>query len=115
MARKKRCDRNHAVYMLTCVPTGQRYIGITVVRGRAFQASVKIRWEGHVYHATVENRPYPIHQAIRQHGPASFQHQLLQVVRGKQTAHDLEMELVRSMQPELNVEGTEKKAARISG
>lgn len=109
MARKKRCDRNHAVYMITCVPTGERYIGITVIRGRAFQGSVKTRWEGHIYHAMVEGRDYPLQRAIRQHGPDSFRYELISVVRGKQTAHDLELNLIHELVPELNVEGTSRK------
>ncbi len=113
MARKKRCDRNHAVYMITCKTTGERYIGITVIRGRAFQGSVKTRWEGHVYHAMIEGRDYPLQRAIRQHGPSAFTHELIQIVRGKQAAHDLEMNLIETMNPELNVEGTSKKNRQL--
>jgi len=109
MARKKRSDRNHAIYMITCLVTGERYIGITVIRGRAFQGSVKTRWEGHIYHALVEGRDYPLQKAIRQYGPDSFRYELMNVVRGKQAAHNLELELIRSLAPELNVEGTSKK------
>lgn len=112
MARKKRCDRNHAIYMITCLSTGERYIGITVIRGRAFQGSVKARWEGHIYHALVEGRDYPLQRAIRQHGPDSFNHELIEVIRGKQAAHDREIELIRSICPELNVEGTGRKTTR---
>lgn len=109
MARKKRSDRNHAIYMITCLPTGERYVGLTVVRGRAFQNSVRLRWEGHVYHATVENRNYPLQRAIREHGPESFHHELITVIRGKQPAHDYEIQLIHEIKPELNVEGTNKK------
>lgn len=109
MARKKRCDRNHAVYMITCIPTGERYIGITVIRGRAFLGSVKTRWEGHIYHAMVEGRDYPLQRSIRQHGPGAFKAELVRVVRGKQAAHDLEIDLIHTLNPELNVEGTSRK------
>lgn len=106
---KRRSDRNHVVYRLTCVSTGERYIGITVVRGRAVQRSVRIRWEGHVYHAVVEGRNGPLQQRIREYGPHSFTHEVICVVRGKQTAHDRERELIRELNPELNVECTGRK------
>ena len=109
MARKKRCDRNHAIYMITCLLTNERYIGVTVIRGRAFQGSVKTRWEGHVYHAMIEGRDYPLQRAIRQHGPSAFKHELLRVIRGKKEAHQIELDLIKSIGPELNVEGTNKK------
>lgn len=106
---KRRSDRNHVVYRLTCTSTGERYIGITVVRGRAIQRSVRIRWDGHVYHAVVEGRNGPLQQRIREHGPWSFTHEVICVVRGKQAAHNRERELIRETNPELNVECTERK------
>lgn len=109
--RKKRCDRNHAIYMVTCQPTGQRYIGITAVTGRAFLKSVKRRWNNHVYHAIVEGRDYPLQQSIREHGEQAFCHELLMIVRGKQEAHSIELDMINSLKPELNVEGTSRKAS----
>lgn len=41
--------------------------------------------------------------------PEPFKHELLQVVRGKKIAHEIELDLIRSLRPELNVEGTNKK------
>jgi hypothetical protein len=109
---KRRCDRNHAVYQIVCRPTGERYIGITVVRGRAFQKSVKIRWQGHIYHAMVEDRQYPLQQRIREYGPDAFAHELICVIRGKQAAHDYERDLIVTTRPELNVECTGRKPPR---
>ena len=106
---KRRSDRNHAVYQIVCRPTGERYIGITVVRGRAFHKSVNIRWQGHIYHAIVEGRMNPLQQRIREYGPEAFSHELLCVVRGKQAAHDHERELIKASNPELNVECTGRK------
>jgi hypothetical protein len=34
------------------------------------------------------------------------------VVRGKQEAHSLELEMINSLKPELNVEGTGRKTGR---
>ena len=106
---KRRSDRNHIVYQLLCLATNERYIGITVVRGRAFQRSVKLRWEGHIYHATVEGRNGPLQQRIREYGPQAFVHEILCIVRGKQAAHDHERELIKTTHPELNIECTGRK------
>lgn len=112
MARKRRSDRNHVVYRITCLSTGQRYIGVTAASGRAFQKSVKIRWHRHLYHALVEKREYPLQIAIREHGPSAFNHELICVVRGKQEAHDMEKQLIQAEKPELNVECTGRKNFR---
>lgn len=109
MAKKRRSDRNHVVYQIVCHPTGERYIGVTVARGRAFQKSARIRWDGHVNHAIVEGRDYPLQRRIREFGPNAFSHEVLQIVRGKQTAHDVERGLIATLMPELNVECTGKK------
>lgn len=112
--RKRRSDRNHAIYMITCKPTGLRYVGVTAVSGRAFLKSVKRRWNNHVYHAMVEGRDYPLQKAIREYGEECFSHELLMVVRGKQEAHDLELDIINQLKPELNVEGTAKKKPKNS-
>jgi len=107
--RKRRNDRNHVIYSITCDPTGERYIGITVVMGRAFQKSVKVRWQKHVYHAMVEGRDYALQRAIRKHGEESFSHELLYIVRGKSAAHEIERQLIDAEAPELNTECTARK------
>jgi len=91
------------IYELTCESTGERYVGITVARRRAFLKSARIRFQGHVYHATAENRGCPIHERIRDHGPESFTVRILRVVRGKAAAHETERHLVATRRPELNV------------
>lgn len=107
--RKRRSDRTHLVYMITCEPTGERYIGITVSIGRAYQKSVKSRWQKHVYHALIEGRDYALQRAIREHGEESFAHELLYIVRGKAAAHEIERELIELEAPELNTECTGRK------
>lgn len=112
--RKRRVDRNHIIYQITCEPTGETYIGITVARGRAYKGSVDIRWQGHLYHANIENRPYPIHQRIREHGDGAFSKEILHIVRGKTEAHSLEKTLIREKNPPLNVECTSRKILRTA-
>ncbi len=107
--RKRRTDCNHVVYWITCVPTGDTYLGLTFARGRAYQTSALKRWDGHVTHALTEGRPYPLHEAIRTHGPEAFTVEVLCVVRGKEATHAKERELIASLKPTLNVECTERK------
>ena len=102
MARKRRVDRNHVVYQITCDTTGERYVGITVANGRAYKRSVHNRWIKHVHRALTERAMLPLSEAIRSHGRDSFQHQILEVVRGKSAAHGRELKLIKEIKPELN-------------
>lgn len=112
MRRKRRSDRNHAVYQIRCEPTGDIYIGITVVRGRAVTKSVRKRWVQHLYDAMCEDRSvfrFRLQRAILRYGEDAFTHKVLKVVRGKAEAHKVEMQFIRRRQPALNVEGTGRK------
>lgn len=111
-ARKRRNDRNHLIYRLTDTLTGEKYIGLTVCKGRAYWKSLATRWQKHVYHACVENRPHLLQQRIRAHGETAFEYEILYIVRGKPAAHELERSLIRKHAPALNVECTGRKARR---
>jgi len=99
--RKARSDRNHAIYVITCVTTGEQYIGLTVVSGGVKKA-LKVRIQKHVRRAVTENRDWTLCRAIREQGVENFTYGLIDVVRGKQAAHDLEQALVKAHQPVLN-------------
>jgi len=51
--RKKRTDRNHIIYQITCEPTNECYIGVTVVKAGGKSKTLKQRWQGHIYKATI--------------------------------------------------------------
>ena len=108
MARKRRNDRNHVIYQITA-PNGDRYIGITFVRGRAFKRSAKIRWEAHVRNALDYGRENLLSLSIREHGVENFGREILEVVRGKKATHERERELIADLKPELNMEGMGRK------
>ena len=108
MARKRRNDRNHVIYQLTA-PNGDRYLGVTFARRRAWKRSAKIRWEAHVRNAFDYDRMNLLSIAIREHGADGFAREVLEIVRGKQNAHDRERELIQLIQPELNMEGMGRK------
>ena len=112
MARKRRNDRNHVIYQLTA-PNGDRYVGITFARGRACKRSAKIRWEAHVRNALDYGRMNLLSLSIREHGVEGFKREVLEIVRGKQNAHDRERELIRTIEPELNMEGMGRKVNSV--
>lgn len=99
--RKRRTDRNHAIYELYCEVTGESYIGITVVDGSAL-SSVRGRFNRHLSRANTESKNWNLCEALRTYGREGFTPYLLEVVRGKTAAHARERELIAEMQPALN-------------
>lgn len=101
MMRKKRSDRRHIVYLLTNAETGDTYVGVT----QGFrQKDLKIRFQKHVRRALTENKSWTLCEAIRSFGAESFVYQIIDVVKGKKTAHDLERELIAEFTPSLNTQ-----------
>jgi hypothetical protein len=112
--RKHRSDRNHVVYRLTCIPTGEVYYGLTVARGRAFKKSMMIRWKHHVRNALKYEKKTILYDRIREHGPEAWRFEVMEVVRGKQPAHDLELSLIKNAPSALNMEGLGRKKKRAA-
>lgn len=100
--RKKRSDRNHVLYRVTCVNTGDTYIGLTVAQGQAYLRSVKIRWQKHVSRANCESKDWAICKALRELSECTWQYEVLEVVRGRKPAHERERELIHTFNPSLN-------------
>jgi RNase P protein component len=100
--RKRRSDRNHVIYLLTNVVTDEKYVGITVVTGKAVKRSLNERWKRHVHRALHEDRKWKLCAAIRAHGPLSFKQEVVKVVRGKAVAHREERELISTLSAVLN-------------
>lgn len=102
MMRKKRSDRNHVLYRVTCVDTGDTYIGLTVANGQAYVRSVKVRWQKHVSRAIRENKNWSLCKALRKLADAEWRYEVLEVVRGRKPAHQRERELIGEYSPTLN-------------
>lgn len=103
MIRKKRTDRNHVIYQLTCGETGDLYIGLTVARGRAYIKSAMTRFQQHCYRAEVElDKDWALYDAMRKHD--SWYVEILEVVRGKTDAHKREREIISVVNPTLNTQ-----------
>jgi len=112
MPRKRRNDRNHIIYQLTA-PNGDRYVGITFARGRAYKRSTAIRFRAHVRNANEYSLENLLSYSIREHGAENFKKEILEIVRGKQNAHDRERELIAVFRPELNMEGLGRKVNSV--
>ena len=93
--RARRSDCNQVIYEITCKSTGERYIGITWAKGRAFQRSAKDRLKLHFCQAKEENRNGLLQQRIEEYGPKSFIVKVLEVVRGRQAGLDRETLLIK--------------------
>jgi len=100
--RKKRSDRNHVIYQVTCVDTGDNYIGLTVAKGQAFLRSVKVRWQKHVSRAMKEDKQLSFCNALREHVDAEWRYEVLEVVRGRKPAHQVERQYIAEFEPTLN-------------
>jgi hypothetical protein len=90
------------------------YIGVTVVEKRNPQYSLKRRWQKHVSRALTEGKVWKLCSAIRRHGAEKFSVEIVETVRGKETAHKRERQLIRELRPNLNTDVRSKKSASIA-
>ena len=100
--RKLRSDRNHVLYRVECVDTGDSYIGVTVAQGQAFLRSVKLRWQKHVSRAKCENKNWSFCAALRDNAECEWRYEVLEIVRGRKPAHQRERQLIAEYEPTLN-------------
>lgn len=100
--RKSRSDRKHLIYSLSV--NGQEYIGVTFVDKSAVKKSLDRRWRKHVNRALNEDKNWKLCVAIRKYGPESFDVVVLDVIRGKSAAHQVERELIKTRKPKLNTD-----------
>jgi len=100
MNRKKRSDRNHLIYQLGCLETGDTYIGITSLRGKRIDKALATRWQQHQYRAMNQNKDWALCKAIRAN--KDWVYEAICVIRGKAEAHAKEVSLIDEMQPTLN-------------
>jgi hypothetical protein len=88
------------VYKITV--KSKTYIGVTHVGKSTPKKGLARRWRKHVQRAYAENYNWKLCEAIRQYGPEAFAVEIIQVVRGKQAAHEVERALIRELKPKLN-------------
>lgn len=102
MNRKKRSDRNHVLYRVTCEDTGDFYVGLTVAKNHAYVRSVKVRWQKHVSRAKRENKAWTFCAALRNLAECNWTYEVIEIVRGRKNAHQRERELIAKLKPTLN-------------
>ncbi|MBT9139333.1 MAG: hypothetical protein DDT31_01917 [Syntrophomonadaceae bacterium] len=100
--RKKRVDRMHAIYRVTCVISSEVYIGLTVCAGNTPKKAVEGRWKRHVTRALTQAKEWALCKVIRHHGSEAFVVEVLEMVRGKAQAHQRERELTKAIGATLN-------------
>ncbi len=92
--------RNHIIYEIRVGE--QSYIGITY-KDKTVLHSLQRRAHKHYYRATVEQKDWLLCQALR---TLASKHDIdirpLEIVRGKESAHKRERELIRELDPYLN-------------
>jgi hypothetical protein len=100
-SRKRRTDRNHAIYVITNIVTGDQYLGLTGINSTV-KKSLYVRIRKHIQRAYSESKNWGLCENIRKYGPESFTYGLLEIVRGKMQAHNRENELIKQYNPALN-------------
>jgi hypothetical protein len=100
--RKKRSDRNHVIYEIVNSENGKSYIGITAAIGRRFHYSAKLRLQKHFSRARREDKQWALYIDMREHEQEVYQLFIVDIVRGKALAHQIEVELLKEFQYELN-------------
>ena len=78
------------------------YVGVTHVQKGNVIKSLRRRWQKHVRRALTEERNWTLCVAIRKHGAEAFTVEVVEVVRGKANAHNVERALIRELNPKLN-------------
>ena len=101
--RKKRVDRTHIIYELRV--NGASYIGVTAKTETTINKSVLARAAKHFYRAKKENKDWLLCQALRSlNDKSEIQVLVHETLRGKAVAHKREVELRRTLRPELNTD-----------
>ena len=100
--RKRRSDRNHIIYRLKNVETGNEYIGITVQRDQKVIGSVKLRFKQHISRCKTTGKKWLLYEEMRRYGYENFSYEVLEVVRGKRQSHRREVEYINEYNPMLN-------------
>jgi hypothetical protein len=102
MNRKKRNDRNHVIYEIVNTLTGASYLGVTAAIGRRFNYSVVLRFQKHCSRARKENKQWSLYIDMRENDPSVYELFIVDVVRGKALAHEIETKLLKQFNYELN-------------
>ena len=100
--RKIRSDCNYIIYEARS-EQGENYIGVTRKTRSTVAQSVKERWRRHLSRARCEHRAWRLYVYLNSGGlDLSWEHRVLEIVRGRQAAYAREREIVKEVRPLLN-------------
>ena len=100
MKRTARKDSNFVIY--AAIHNGNVYVGLTRKGSSTVGKAVKERWRKHISRARHEERDWELYRYIKAGAWDGWEHQVLDVIRGRAEAYAYERELVKVFQPELN-------------
>ena len=100
--RKIRSDCNYIIYEAVS-ETGENYIGLTRKSQPSVTKTVLERWRKHKSRARNENRLWALYIYLKTGGlEQTWEHRVLEIVRGRKEAYAREREIVKAQQPTLN-------------
>ncbi len=106
ITRKRRSDRNQVIYYIQDVVTLEYYIGLTAVSFKGnVRKTLNRRMQKHMQRAMTENKNWGLSRALRERGAERFVYGPVEIVRGKKAAHEVETNLINTLQPQLNTFG----------
>lgn len=100
--RKRRNDTTHLVYVITNIFTGDQYVGITVKNPGGVFKTLRRRMQKHLQRAMTEGKSWQLSENLRDWGPDAFTYGLVNTIRGRKAAHQLERSIIREYMPSLN-------------
>ena len=106
IVRKRRSDRNQVIYYIQDVVTLEYYIGLTAMEFKGnVRKTLNRRMQKHMQRALAENKSWGLSVALRTRGAERFVYGPVQIVRGKKAAHEIETQMINTLQPALNTFG----------
>lgn len=100
--RKIRSDCNYIIYEAVS-ESGENYIGLTRKSESTVARSVLERWRKHKSRARNENRLWALYIYLKTGGlEQTWEHRVLEIVRGRAAAYAREREIVKAARPSLN-------------
>ena len=106
MRKKTRKDSKHLIYEIENSLTGQSYIGVTSLSQFYHTKSVRYaanrRFQKHYSKAKSGECKWKLHKDMRKYGGDVYNVWILDVVKGKELAHQIETEFLQQKRYELN-------------
>lgn len=94
------------IYYIQDVVTLEYYIGLTALSFKGnIRKTLNRRCQKHMQRALAENKDWGLSVALRTRGAERFVYGPVQIVRGKKAAHEIETQMINTLQPAFNTFG----------